>query len=574
VADGFEGLVVVDVSDPLAPQRLGGLDTAGEAFDLSVRGSLVVIADGDAGLAVVDVADPAAPALLSTLPLPGLFVRGVDLSADGRLAVAVGSGGGGGGGGGDLILVSTKDLGPGDNLAVIDLAVPASPAVVGSTQVGDPQDVAVRGSLAVVADLSFSFGMTTVDLSDPVNPAVAASVDPNLGGLLVDVALSGSFAFGADVFFVNGVPIVEVSDPAAPSPRAILDFGAIADDDGSGVAVDARYVYLTTAFFNSRLYIGQYLEIEDDLGVPPAVAITAPAAGTTVIEGSPVSLAATATDDVGVASVELLLDGIVVFTDTAAPHETVIEAPSGVSAFTVGARAIDFGGNVGTAAPVTVLVVPDPRTTAAGTVVDGQGAGVSGADLTATGGVTGTSEGDGSFAVPGVPTARGPISVEATKVIGGVEMVGRSAAVPPVPAGTTDVGTIELAPAEGCLTGVLTLGDGRCFEAFPTIKATIGQTLFFPVELLVQDDDGQFVPVGEVTPDPADGSFCATLRRDKVYLFRRRDIFCCGQVSTCQTMTALTDPGAHGACGSPGAACQDVGEVALECSFDTLFCGS
>ena len=52
------------------------------------------------------------------------------------------------------------------------------------------------------------------------------------------------FVFGVEVFFVNGVPIVNVNDPANPAVRARLDFPA-RDDNGTGIAVDNQFVYLT-----------------------------------------------------------------------------------------------------------------------------------------------------------------------------------------------------------------------------------------------------------------------------------------------------------------------------------------
>jgi hypothetical protein len=110
---------------------------------------------------------------------------------------------------------------------------------------------------------------------------------------LTDVAKVREFVFGADVFFVNGVPIVNVSNPASPVVRARLDFPA-RDDNGTGIAVDNEFVYLTAdqsiqengVNGNSRLYIGQYVALEDLAGIPPVVSITSPAAGATVTEGS------------------------------------------------------------------------------------------------------------------------------------------------------------------------------------------------------------------------------------------------------------------------------------------------
>src|SRR5262249_51565620 len=152
---------------------------------------------------------------------------------------------------------------------------PAAPMLIGSVAVGNAQAVTLNaeGRFAFVADLGNSF--TTVDLSDPRHPIVRATTLPSLGGLLVDVVLVGRFAFGADIFFVNGVPIIDVSTPSTPVPRAILNFSQFGDDNGTGIAADNQFVYLTTD--RNRLLIGQYQAVEDTSGIPPAVQITSPA---------------------------------------------------------------------------------------------------------------------------------------------------------------------------------------------------------------------------------------------------------------------------------------------------------
>src|SRR5262249_32461684 len=57
---------------------------------------------------------------------------------------------------------------------------------------------------------------------------------------------------------------------------------------------------------------------------------------------------------------------------------------------------------------------------------------------------SGQSQADGSFTLPGVQTARGDITVLAEASLSGRRVTGASAPTPPVPAGTTDVGTIVL----------------------------------------------------------------------------------------------------------------------------------
>ena len=50
LALGLAGLAIFDVSDPVAPRRLGGFDTSGDALGVQVVGTLAYVADFDTGL--------------------------------------------------------------------------------------------------------------------------------------------------------------------------------------------------------------------------------------------------------------------------------------------------------------------------------------------------------------------------------------------------------------------------------------------------------------------------------------------------------------------------------------------
>jgi hypothetical protein len=368
VADGPAGLQIIDISDPLQPRLLGGVDTPGNAQDVVVHGTLAFVADGAAGLQIIDISDLTAPRVLRAVDTPGT-ASGVDVTLGRRLAV-----------------VADSAVG----LQVIDLTDTAQPTLIGSVDTGDARDVVLSpdGLYAFVADLSSS--LTPVDLSTPRTPVVRASTPRATGGLLVDVALADRFAFGADIFFVNGVPIVDVSIPEVPLPRAILNFSTFRDDDGTGIAVDGNFVYLTAAKgSSSRLYIGQYLDLEDRAGIPPLVEITAPVFGEIVIEGARLPMTVEATDDITVVAVNFLVDGVPVFTDTAAPYQFTFPIPAGVNRLTLSATAVDRGGNVGTAEDVVVTVIPDPLTTVVGVVLDPDGVPVDGATVNTVGGRAG-----------------------------------------------------------------------------------------------------------------------------------------------------------------------------------------
>jgi DNA-binding beta-propeller fold protein YncE len=427
IADGAAGLRIIDITNPANPTALGALDTPGQASDVVVVGNRAYVADGTAGLQIIDVSDSLAPILLGTFDTPGT-AKGVDVS--GNIAVVADGTGG---------------------IRIVDVTNPATPIARGNLATSDARDVTVEGDIAFVAD--FNGSLKTVNFSAPATPQLLATTSQSLGGILADVAKVREFVFGADVFFVNGVPIVNVSNPASPVVRARLDFPQ-RDDNGNGIAVDNQYVYLAAdrsiqengVTGDSRLYIGQYVALEDKAGIPPTVTITSPAAGTTVIEGSTVQITVQATDDVQVASVNFLVNGSVAFTDSAAPYQFTLTVPVGVSTLTLGATATDLGSNTGTAPNVQINVIPDPLTTVIGRVVDDSLTPVSGASVSVLGRTALTAT-DGTFSIANVPTIQGNLVVRASFTQPDATVLnGESAPVAPVPGGTTNAGDIVVRP--------------------------------------------------------------------------------------------------------------------------------
>jgi len=65
-----DGILIIDVSDPEAPKKVGESDTDGVALGVCVSGDYAYVADGGDGLAVVDVSDPADPALVADMFWP------------------------------------------------------------------------------------------------------------------------------------------------------------------------------------------------------------------------------------------------------------------------------------------------------------------------------------------------------------------------------------------------------------------------------------------------------------------------------------------------------------------------
>lgn len=430
VAAGSAGLRIFDVTNPLAPQALSDMPMPGSAWDLVVSGGMAYVAAGPS-LQIVDVSNPAAPASRGSLVLGGTL-KGVAVDPSRNLAVIAGTT-------------------PG--LMTVNVANPAAPQLLGTVSWGGgPRDVEIKDNFAFVADSTRS--LSAVDISNPTTPVYATSTVNTLGGLLTDVAISGEFALGADFLFVNGVPIIHIGDAPTMSPRFILTFPlndgrGFRDDNATGIALDATYVYFSAATDiqengatgNTRLYIGQYRAVTDANGIPPTVSITAPSAGATFVAGSTIPIQVSASDDVAVAAVNFLVNGTNVFTSTSEPYQFGVTAPAGADRVTIGATAVDLAGNVGTAATVEVNVIPDPGTTVTGRAVDAALNPLPGLIAIAMG-ISATTAADGTFTLPAVPTIGGNITVYLSGTSAGSPRYGLSASVPAVPGGTTAVGNI------------------------------------------------------------------------------------------------------------------------------------
>jgi hypothetical protein len=315
--------------------------------------------------------------------------------------------------------------------------------------------VDMSNGIAVVA--AYTGGTLIFDVRQPTAPVQVGSLPGSGTNAFVprDVQIAGQFALFAEQLFANAVaPIVDISNPSQPFFRGVLDFGQ--DYAGTGIAISGPFVYWTGQSFvvsaengttgTTRLFIGQYIAVEDKNGIAPTVTITQPTDGTAAVEGSQLVVRADAVDDVGVASVTFTVNNVAAFTDTSEPFEARLTVPPVPGPMVVRATAVDYGGNSTTSTAVSINVIPDPLTTVVGRVVRISGVDrvpVAGATVS-VGSLTTNSTGDGTFTLPNVPTAAGNIIVQASALIGGTIITGSSLSTAPVPSGTTSVGDILL----------------------------------------------------------------------------------------------------------------------------------
>lgn len=147
VADGSQGLLIIDVSDPAHPVLVGALPAAAPQSFLALerQRDTLAIAAGFGGLVLVDVSNPAAPVVSGSADTAG-FAESLVLD-DTRVYLADGS----------------------DGLRIFDIRNPAAPVEIGALDTaGQTHDVKLIGGTAFIAD--DAAGMQIVDLVNPAQP--------------------------------------------------------------------------------------------------------------------------------------------------------------------------------------------------------------------------------------------------------------------------------------------------------------------------------------------------------------------------------------------------------------------
>ncbi len=393
VAAGTAGLQVVSVANPQAPAVVGSLLLNGIADEITIRDNRAYVVD-EVGVAVVDIANPRAPRLVSRIPS---FVRTRAFAINSALAVLVS----------DNDRQTTAECGTPkcENVQFFDLTNEQQPAVLSRLvlSVSTYPNVTLSGTRAYIAGDDQIF---VVDVSNPSSPAVLGQFDTTFTRFgFRDVTVLGDLAFIASSEFNSSMSILGVGTPASIFALGGIKFPAFGPYFGTSIVASPELVYTTgstqrltngvkgSVEGTSGFFIGRYRTVTDGAGVPPQVAIDAPATAATVFEHQLLPIRVRATDDVGVKAVTFLVDGVAIGQVTALPYEYAYEVPAGAGTHTVSAIAIDFGGNSATSAPVAITVVAD--TTAPSVTITAPSDG----DALPSGGVRVTADASDDFAV-------------------------------------------------------------------------------------------------------------------------------------------------------------------------------
>lgn len=190
---GYDGLCVIDVSDPYHPATVGSWTAGDDVNGLALRGDyLYAAATGEGKLYVIDVSDPTNPAPVSFVDTSGDPYH-VTLSGDYAFIAAVGD----------------------PHLNIVDITDPLNPVLVGENSAASNLiDVAAAGDYAFVTTSTYAFEL--FDVSDPSDPDHLGIQLPIMTGTSIEV--NGPYAYVTNCMTKeppSGLAIYDISDPLA-----------------------------------------------------------------------------------------------------------------------------------------------------------------------------------------------------------------------------------------------------------------------------------------------------------------------------------------------------------------------
>lgn len=199
VADGKNGLRIMDISQPGTPLLMRLYDTAGEALAVHVANGYAYIIDSSKGVQIINVSTPQTPTLVTTYQPNLQNYKPSSITVDDNYVFVVGNPEGKG------------------HLHVIDVTNPANPVEAGHLSTGfEPiAKVDVIGKYVYLLQGGFMEGqqLRIVDISNPSNPTQVGKPYPLNNseiGTGQDLKIIGNYAY---VLAEKGFQIVDISNP-------------------------------------------------------------------------------------------------------------------------------------------------------------------------------------------------------------------------------------------------------------------------------------------------------------------------------------------------------------------------
>lgn len=222
------------------PSLTGSYDTSGTAYETIVDGNYAYLADGTNGLEIIDISNPASPTHTGNYNVTNLNMIGLAKS------------------GNYIFGADQNENGAGNiDVEIIDVSTPSAPTRAASLaidgNIADAVDTLISGTtLYVLLDVHPSSGDTdrvyAYDITSPTSPTQLDSIIISGSG---NLATEGMFVSGNRLYvgqYTAGLNIINISDNANLTSAGEYDLGATGVHD---VVIKGNYAILGTTGTNT-----------------------------------------------------------------------------------------------------------------------------------------------------------------------------------------------------------------------------------------------------------------------------------------------------------------------------------
>jgi hypothetical protein len=219
VADDWEGLQIINISNPTSPYIDTTLLGADNAMDVFIDNNYAYIADLRSGLKIIEVSNPALPFQVGEYDTSGQFY--------------------------DIYSAAARDSFAYIGFAqfrVISVSNPSLPFLAGSTPMfNDAEDMILRDSFVYVAE---DYKFQIFNVANPRQPRLVGSC--NIGDVTSDLYLKDSLAY---VVSTPGVQIINVANPAN-----LYAINTISETFTTGIYIIDTLAYLSNAYDSLKIW--------------------------------------------------------------------------------------------------------------------------------------------------------------------------------------------------------------------------------------------------------------------------------------------------------------------------------
>ncbi|MCK5299286.1 MAG: hypothetical protein KAJ76_10290, partial [Candidatus Heimdallarchaeota archaeon] len=189
LADDFGGVVIVDITNPQSPIKLGEFNEGGRTYGLCYSDDLLFVANYELGLQILDVKDPTQPTKLSTF-YDGGNARSVTVR-------------------GDRAYLADRD----DGFEIIDISNPEVP-----TEIAQGEDIPLFSSyykIQIVDDEAYLLsnnGLAIYSISEDTGDTLGEALGSYFSSTPSDIIVNNDVAYLAR----GWIDVVDVSNPESP----------------------------------------------------------------------------------------------------------------------------------------------------------------------------------------------------------------------------------------------------------------------------------------------------------------------------------------------------------------------